>query len=127
MTPLPPQSKITLKALSESVQLVLAQLRTLFESEAAAALNNAVGKVHSSFERSLELSRAFSQVHDHASFFELLTNVVAQIKAIGPGSSIISSITFAAFSGFSGHSSFALRGIAVCFATVAAWSSGRAR
>ena len=41
------------------------------------------------FERAIELSRVFSGVKDHAGFFELLTTLVSQVKALTPGSSIV--------------------------------------
>ena len=87
--PAPPYPPLSLAGLTESLQLVSASLRALFESEAAVSLKPCVGRVYSAFERAIELSRVFSGVKDHAGFFELLTTPVSQVKALTPGSSIV--------------------------------------
>ena len=89
VTQLPPPPKLTLDALHEALALLKVQLRTLFESEAAGSLNQPVGRVHKAFEDAVEMSRLFSQIKDHAGFFELLTTVVSRVKALTPGSSLV--------------------------------------
>ena len=80
---------LTLQTLIESEQLVMASLKALFESEAGQALKPVIGRVYQAFERAIELTKVFSAVKDHAGFFELLTTMVSQVKALTPGSSIV--------------------------------------
>ena len=88
-TPLTPPPALTLASLLESMFLMKQSLRALFESEAGVQLKPVIGRVHSAFERAIELTKAFSNVKDTAGFFEMLTNVVSQVKALTPGSSFV--------------------------------------
>ena len=88
-TPLPAPPKLSLTQLADSIKLVMFQTRSLFESEAAVALKQPLGRLHAALERAAELTRTFSGVSDHAGFFELLTTFVAQVKTLTPGASLI--------------------------------------
>ena len=88
-TPMPPPPKLTLEALTESIAMMKVQLRTLFEGEAAGKLNQTLGRVHKAFEEAVEVARLFTQIKDHAGFFELLTTIVSRIKALTPGACMV--------------------------------------
>ena len=80
---------LTLGALTESLQLMMSSLRTLYESEAGASLKQCIGQVHAAFQRATEITSVFSSVKDHAGFFELITTLVSQVKALTPGTSLV--------------------------------------
>ena len=84
-----PPAKMTLPALSESVKMVQAQLRALFESEAAAAMKQPIGRIHASFSQLSELCRMLDSIKDHTGMFEMLTTLVAQVKGLTPGASMV--------------------------------------
>ena len=88
-TPLPAPPALTLGALTESLQLMMSSLRTLYESEAGASLKQCIGQVHAAFQRATEITSVFSSVKDHAGFFELITTLVSQVKALTPGTSLV--------------------------------------
>ena len=81
--------KLTLPALAESVKMVQAQLRALFESEAAAAMKQPIGRIHASFSQLSELCRMLDSIKDNTGMFEMLTTFVAQVKGLTPGSSMV--------------------------------------
>jgi hypothetical protein len=85
----PSAQPLTQANLTEGLQLMHHSLRSLFESEAAVSLKQVVGQVHACFERAVGLMAIFAQVKDHASFFELLTTLVSQIKSLTPGASVV--------------------------------------
>ena len=86
---MPPPPKLTLEALAESIAMMKVQLRMLFEGEAAGKLNQTLGRVHKAFEEAVEVAKLFTQIKDHAGFFELLTTIVSRIKALTPGACMV--------------------------------------
>ena len=85
----PPPQKVSLATLVDSLTIVSSQLATLNKSSAGAAIKQSVARVHSTFSRCVEMCGSVKTVHDHTTFYELLTNFVAQVKALTPGSSVL--------------------------------------
>ena len=88
--PSAPAPSPTLTTLSEACMLVTAQLSALNQSShVGAATRGMVAQAQGAFIRTLELCKHLLQVHDHATFFELLTTFCAQIKGMMPGSVLV--------------------------------------
>ena len=79
----------SLKLLLDSLTLVTTQLRMLSSGNCGGVAKPAIARVLASFSRCLDTCKIMAQVTDYPTFYELLTNFMAQIKGLNPGSSMV--------------------------------------